>query len=103
IAYDGQEALDTIESFAPDILLLDLLMPGMGGIDFLEAYQKKSPKSVPKIIILSNLGDSKLVKQARALGADKYIVKAHTTPGQLSLIVKRMSKPSSPKTKKKSA
>ena len=88
--FDGAEALKLAAKFKPDIILLDLLMPLLGGIDFLATYQPlKHPKV--RVIVLSNMGDEKMVDQARDLGAHKYIVKAHTTPGQLSLMVNHIS------------
>lgn len=92
LAKDGEEGLKKAELFDPEIILLDLLMPGMGGMDFLQRYQPLQLHPEVKIVILSNLGDEKLVAHARELGAEKYIVKAHTTPGQMSLLVKRLSK-----------
>jgi DNA-binding response OmpR family regulator len=88
--FDGQEALDTIKASQPNIILLDLLMPNVDGIQFLEKFEAgKHPET--KIIVLSNMGDEKLVKKAVDLGAYKYIVKAHTTPAQLSLMIKRLT------------
>lgn len=90
VVFDGAEAIKQAAVFKPNIILLDLLMPIMGGIDFLAAYEtQKHPKV--RVIVLSNMGDEKLVDQARELGAHKYIVKAHTTPGQLSLMINRIA------------
>lgn len=88
--FDGQEALDAIAAKQPGIILLDLLMPNVDGIQFLEKFNTTDHTGT-KIIVLSNMGDEKLVKKAMELGAYKYIVKAHTTPGQLSLMVRRLS------------
>jgi DNA-binding response OmpR family regulator len=88
--FDGGQALEFVDTNQPDIILLDLLMPNVDGIQFLEKFETiKHPET--KIIVLSNMGDEKLVKKAAELGAYKYIVKAHTTPGQLSLMVKRIA------------
>lgn len=91
--FDGAEALDKVNDYQPDIILLDLLMPNVSGIQFLEKY---SPSEHPdtKVIVLSNMGDEKLVEQAKELGAYKYIIKAHTTPSQLSLLVNRTAEES---------
>jgi len=89
-AFDGQEGLAKAEGFKPNIILLDLLMPTMGGITFLEHYNEKGKRGKAKVIVLSNMGDERLVERARSLGAYKYIVKAHTTPGQLSLMVNHL-------------
>lgn len=89
-AFDGQEALDAIDSFNPKIILLDLLMPNVGGITFLERFDQENSHADVKVIVLSNMGDEKLVDKARELGAYKYIVKAHTSPAQLSIIVNHL-------------
>lgn len=86
-AFDGQEGLEKADEAKPDIILLDLLMPTMGGITFLEKYDVEKHAAQTKVIVLSNMGDEQLVEKARELGAYKYIVKAHTTPGQLSVMV----------------
>lgn len=87
--FNGQEALDVVEKVKPAIILLDLLMPKLSGLQFLEAYQpKKHPKTT--IIILSNIGDDNEVKKAMDLGAYKYIVKAHASPDELSALVNHL-------------
>lgn len=86
--FDGKEGLEAVVKFNPDVILLDLLMPNVSGIQFLEKYDTKTHAQT-KVLVLSNMGDEKLVDQARELGADKYIIKAHTTPSQLSLLVNR--------------
>lgn len=87
--YNGQEALDALKTFKPKIILLDLLMPKLSGLQFLEAFQ---PKKHPKIavIILSNIGDDNEVEKAMKLGAYKYIVKAHASPDELSTLVNHL-------------
>lgn len=88
--FDGKQALDSIAETKPDIILLDLLMPNIDGVQFLEEY-KPSAHIDTKVIVLSNMGDEKLVKKTMDLGAYKYVVKAHTTPGQLSLMIKHLT------------
>lgn len=88
--FDGQEALIAIKKMQPDVILLDLLMPNVSGIQFLEQF-KPEDHPTTKVIVLSNMGDEKLVDRARELGAHKYIIKAHTTPGQLCLLVNRIT------------
>jgi DNA-binding response OmpR family regulator len=90
-AFEGQEGLDKVKDFKPDIILLDLLMPTMGGISFLEEYDVAKNHPEVKVIVLSNMGDEQLVEKARELGTYKYIVKAHTTPGQLSVMVNHIA------------
>lgn len=70
---DGQAALELIEQEKPDILVLDIEMPLMNGIEVAEhMYQHESPT---KIIILSNYTDRGLVEELFALGARGYVVK----------------------------
>lgn len=89
-AQDGQEGIEKAEAFEPDIILLDLLMPVMDGIQFLEVYNSKKSHPQVKIIVLSNVGDDEKVKEAMGLGAYKYLVKAHASPVQLSRVIKGM-------------
>lgn len=88
--FNGQEALDTLQDFAADVILLDLLMPVMGGLDFLKAYDAHNKHPKVKIIILSNVGDEKDAEKGLALGAYKYIVKAHASPRELSVLVNHL-------------
>lgn len=73
-ASTGEEALATVEKgLQPDLVLLDLLMPGIDGLETLEALRKIQPGM--KIIILSCVNDTKKVVQAMRLGATDYITK----------------------------
>jgi CheY-like chemotaxis protein len=85
-AGDGQLALDKLAVARPDIILLDMMMPHMGGIEFLENYQKQKPQHV-KIIILSNMQSREHETRARELGADRYEIKASVSPEQLLKMV----------------
>lgn len=86
VADNGQAGLSLASQDTPKIILLDLLMPVLDGIGFLREF-KPTDKKEPKVVILSNMGDEKLVEEARSLGAHKYIVKAHTSPNQLTKLV----------------
>ena len=72
----GEEAFAKIEEAIPDIILLDILLPGMDGYEILKKL-KENPKSasVP-VIILSNLGQKSDVERGKELGADKFLIKA---------------------------
>ena len=75
-AKNGEEALEMINRETPDIILLDLLLPGMSGFDLLtEIRTKQNIKHVP-IIVLSNLGQKDDMEKTRELGANKYLIKA---------------------------
>ena len=72
IAYDGEEALETFESFAPNLVLLDLMLPGMDGYQVCRELRSKS--QVP-IIMLSAKGETFDKVLGLELGADDYMVK----------------------------
>lgn len=91
-AFDGNEALDRIKDHDPDIILLDLKMPRMDGIAFLEAYQPKLLKQKPKIIVFSNFDLQDEIDRAFMLGADKYVLKAWAAPKDLLKIVSEVEK-----------
>lgn len=89
-AFNGKEALVKAEEFKPDIILLDILMPEMSGIEFLKEYDLAKKHPDVKVIILSNLGQNEQAQKALDLGAYKYIVKAHATPDDLSAMVNHL-------------
>jgi PleD family two-component response regulator len=74
IAFDGVEALASLERSRPDVLILDLMMPRLGGFDLLTRLQRaEGPR--PKIVVLSARGREDDVTRAFALGADDYVTK----------------------------
>ncbi len=91
VAHDGKEGLKKCKEFQPDVLLLDVVMPGLDGFDVLREL-KKNKITVPKIILLSNLGQKEDIERGQHLGADDYIVKAHFTPQEVVDKVKNIIK-----------
>lgn len=78
-AIDAEEGLKSLKKNKTDLILLDLLLPGMHGFEFLEIIKKDpSTKDIP-VIIISNLGQKEDVEKGLALGADDYLVKAGVT------------------------
>ncbi len=82
-AVDGEEGMKKIKEEKPDLVLLDLILPGIDGFEVL-AKMKVDPKiaSIP-VIILSNLGQREEVEKGLKLGATDYLIKAHFTPGEI--------------------
>ena len=75
-AVDGCEALQFIDDHQPELVILDLLMPKMGGIDVLEALQDRGEaESTSKIVVLSALVEPFLVERLHALGAYRVLTK----------------------------
>ncbi len=78
------KALDELRAGkTPDIILLDIIMPGMTGFEFLEAVKKEGLAKNAKIIVLSNQGQDDDIKKAIDLGAAGYIVKASAIPSEV--------------------
>jgi len=83
-AISGQDALSKLrEGLKPDIILLDIIMPGMNGFELLENIKKENltPKSIT--VVLSNQGQSSDIERAKKLGVHGYIVKATTIPSEV--------------------
>jgi DNA-binding response OmpR family regulator len=88
LARDGKLGVELVESFLPDLILLDLQMPVMNGTDALEIIRKKQwGKTIP-VIVLTNMGEEESPKELNSLGIHSYIVKANLTPRQVVQRVK---------------
>lgn len=83
VADDGQRGVALVESFAPDIILLDLQMPNMGGAEALAEMRAQDWGKDTPVIILTNLGVEEAPKSLKTLNVDSYIVKADLTPRQV--------------------
>lgn len=82
-ASDGESGVAAAAKFRPDIILLDLQMPRMGGAEALELIRKSDWGAHTPVIILTNLGEEEAPKTLRQLGIHSYIVKAELTPSQV--------------------
>ncbi len=75
---DGTKAFERIKAEQPDIVLLDLILPGVSGFDVLEKLKRdESTKAIP-VLILSNLGSKEDMQRGMDLGAEEYFVKANS-------------------------
>ncbi|HUC87343.1 MAG TPA: response regulator [Candidatus Saccharimonadales bacterium] len=86
VATNGQECLDLLESYQPDVILLDILMPKLNGFHVLKEV-KKHPhlRNIP-VILLTNLGEAEVDMNhelAQALGVNDYLIKSHHTPDEV--------------------
>ena len=75
IAKDGIEALDLVKKTQPDLLVLDVIMPHLDGLGVIEKLNSMNLPKMPKIIVLSAVGQDKITQSAINLGADYFIVK----------------------------
>lgn len=83
IAYDGSEGLVKAQNAPPDLVLLDLMMPKMGGLDMLRAFQASPQLQNIPVVVLTNLSAEKEEEEARALGVVDYLVKANNPPDRV--------------------
>ena len=92
-AVDGEEGVKKIKEEKPDLVLLDLILPGIDGFEVL-AQMKSDPAvfSIP-VIILSNLGQREDIERGLTLGATDYMIKAHFTPGEIVEKIKSILNP----------
>lgn len=82
-AENGKQALEAIEQSKPDVLLIDMLMPVMGGLEALAVLENKALLSQMKVIAFTNLSDKATLDQLEAFGVDKYLLKSSVTPKEL--------------------
>ncbi len=89
-AIDGEEGLKKIKDNKPDLILLDLLLPGINGFDFLSRIKKDSNTESIPVIIFSNLGQEEEIQRGIKLGAVDYLIKAHFTLNEVVVIVRKI-------------
>ncbi len=82
-AVDGEEGAKMAPQVKPDLILLDLILPGIDGFEVLSRIKADPQSSAVPVIILSNLGQKEDVERGFKLGATDYMIKAHFTPGEI--------------------
>ncbi|MES2623269.1 MAG: response regulator [Patescibacteria group bacterium] len=91
LASNGQEALDIARGgYVPDVLFIDVIMPVMGGIEFLETIRKEKLFEHVPVVVLTNQSQAHDIDVARKLGIHSYIVKATTVPSDIVEEVNKM-------------
>lgn len=81
-ASDGRSAIQKFENKKPDIILLDIMMPGIDGFQVLSEIRKDVSSYVP-VIMLSNLDASDFVREAQLENIDAYLIKSHHSPREV--------------------
>lgn len=88
VTYNGREALEKMETFQPELILLDLRMPVMDGVGFLREYQPLVNHPDVKVIVFSNYDMQDEIDEAYRLGADRYVLKAWASPRDILNLVR---------------
>ena len=89
-AIDGEEGIKRVKESKPDLVLLDLILPGIDGFEVLGQIKQDPSFSNLPVIILSNLGQKEDVEKGLKLGAVDFLVKAHFTPGEIIEKIKKI-------------
>jgi len=110
VANDGLEAVDLIQTQKPDLVILDLVMPNLDGLEVLERLNAESGMTRPKIIMLTAFGQESLTHQAMSLGVDYFLLKPfgldslskriHSLTQDTLYVHPKSSSPASPSVKK---
>lgn len=90
VAVDGEEALDKVRQAPPDLILLDLLMPKLTGIEVLRTLRAQEPTRGIPVLILSNSSREQDAEEIRTLGVCDYLVKANLSLEELGDRVTRL-------------
>ncbi len=75
VAFDGESGLKKAEDDKPNIILLDVMMPGMDGLAVLRKLRKQDATRHTPVIMLTAKGDTKSIFEAQDSGANEYIIK----------------------------
>jgi DNA-binding response OmpR family regulator len=92
MARDGEEALTVLQTFTPDLIILDLMMPVKDGFSVLETIRKDDQFSqfkVTPVIVASNLGQKEDTDRAMSLGANDFLVKSDLS---LDIVIEKINK-----------
>lgn len=79
----GEKGIEIIDKEKPDLVLLDIMLPGMDGYDVLRRLKANGRTALIPVIMLSNLSQDADIKKALNLGAVDYIVKAYNIPSEV--------------------
>jgi PleD family two-component response regulator len=93
VAYDGEEGLFKMKETKPDLILLDMVMPKMGGFEVMEAMSKDEELKRIPVIIISNSGQPVELDRAKELGVKDWLIKTEFDPQEvIDKVVKQIGK-----------
>jgi DNA-binding response OmpR family regulator len=88
VAPGGLAGLEKAQSFHPDIILLDMMMPGVNGLEVLGKLKSdEKVKDIP-VIVMSNYSELNITTHAMQLGANQYLIKSDTEPSELVGVIR---------------
>lgn len=89
-AENGEKALALMSGHAPDLMLLDILLPGVDGFEVLRRLKEHPTWKETPVIILSNLGQENDIKEGKRLGASAFLIKALLSLDEIVREVRRV-------------
>jgi CheY-like chemotaxis protein len=93
VAKDGEEGLKLMKEFSPDLVLLDIIMPKMGGFEVMEEMNKDSKLQKIPVVVISNSGQPVELDRAQRLGARDWLIKTEFDPQEvIDKVVKQIGK-----------
>ena len=81
---EGIQAIDSIRQNTPDLVLLDIMLPGKNGLEILQDVRAAEDLKETKVIMLTNFGNEENVSTALELGALDYVMKYKITPAEMT-------------------
>lgn len=90
VARNGNEAIEQIDRFRPDLVLLDVMLPGINGFDILQRVRQQPDYRNMAIIMLTAKGREVEITKGLALGADAYITKPFSTRDLLAEVRRQL-------------
>jgi len=91
-SFEGNSTIESIRKEKPDIIVLDIILPGMDGFTVLEKLKADTELKHIPVIILTNLGQEDDIKKGTALGAEDFLIKANFTLDEITQKVSRVLK-----------
>jgi len=88
-ARSGAEALALVVDITPDLIYLDLGLPGMPGLEVLERLRSAPDTAEVPVVILTNFSEPEMMQRGRELGAQEYLVKVNTPPALLAAAARK--------------
>lgn len=90
VAHDGEEGLVKAHKKNPTVILLDIMMPKMNGLQVLEKLKSDTETKKIPVVVLTNLAGEKDAEKAMMMGAVKYIVKSEHEPKEVVKMIKEI-------------
>jgi len=89
VASDGETALTLLKQAPPQLVILDVMLPKLGGFSILEEMQKSEELKKVPVIVLSNLANEDSITKAKEYGVKEFLTKAQHTPTEILEVIKK--------------